>query len=47
MVVAELNIVRIANFESKADTPLFIHGDRTLPDSITFERMQPISRRHQ
>lgn len=47
MIVAELNIVRIAILETKADTPLIVYGDRMLTKPITFERMQPISWRHQ
>jgi len=43
----ELNIVRVAILETKADTPLIVHGDRLLANPITFERMQPIAGGHQ
>ena len=39
VIIAELNIVRIAILESKADTPLIVHGDRVLSGPISFERV--------
>ncbi len=47
MIVAELNIVRIAILESKAETPLIVDGDRMLANPVTFQQVQPIAWGHQ
>jgi hypothetical protein len=44
MVVADFNVIRVAIFKTKTDSPLIINGDRMLPFSITFQRVQPIAR---
>lgn len=46
MVVAELDVVCLAIYESEADPPLIIHGNRMLPSSISGKRMKPITRRN-
>jgi hypothetical protein len=46
VVVADLDVVRIAVLEPKADTPLVVDRDRELAGSISPERMQPVSGRH-
>ena len=45
VIVAELDIMRIAIFEAKADAPLIVNGNRMLARSIVLERVQPIPRR--
>lgn len=45
MIVAKLDIMRIAFFEAKADAPLVVNGNRMLARSIVPERVQPIPRR--
>ena len=42
MVVADLDVIRVAVDEPKADTPLVVHGDRVLSLAVTLERMEPI-----
>ena len=37
VIIAELDIVRIAMLETKANTPLIVHGDRVLSGPISFE----------
>jgi len=45
MVVTDLDIVGVTVFETEADPPLVIDGNRVLPGSITCERMQAIAGR--
>lgn len=46
MIVADLDIIRVARDEPKADTPLSIHRDRVLAMTIILERVEAIARRH-
>ena len=46
MVVAELDIKRVAVHEPKADSPLIIHRYRMLTLSISGERVEPIAWRY-
>lgn len=46
MIVADLDVVRVTVNESKADTPLIVHGDGVLALAVTLERMESIARRH-
>ena len=46
MIVTELDLVRVAVFEPKADPPLVVHGDRMLSDAVASERVESIPRRH-
>jgi hypothetical protein len=46
MVIADLNIVRIAILEPEADPPLVINRDGMLAFAITFQPMQSVSRRY-
>jgi hypothetical protein len=45
MVIAELDIVRIAVFKPEADPPLFVHRYGMLPGAIAFQGMEAIARR--
>jgi len=46
VVVAELDVVRMTVDETEADAPLVIDRNGVLPDAVSLERMEPISRRH-
>ena len=46
MVVADLDVMRIAVDKPEADAPLSVHRDRVLPLSVVLERMQAIARWH-
>ena len=43
MIVAKLDVVRVAHLEPEADPPLIVDGDRELPAAIAGQRMQPIT----
>ena len=45
VIVAELDVERIAVLESEADPPLIVDRDRVLPRAVAFERVQAIARR--
>ena len=46
MIVAELDVVRVAFVEPKADAPLIIDRDRMLPGTITLEGVEPVAGRN-
>ncbi len=46
VIVAELDVIRIAVLEAKADAPLIVDTDCMLARAIAFERVQPIPRRY-
>ena len=46
VVVANLDVIRIAVDEPEADAPLSVHRDGVLPQSVILERIQAIARRH-
>lgn len=46
MVVAELDVVRLAIDETETDAPLGIDRNGMLPNAVPLERMKPIARRH-
>ena len=46
VIVADLDIERIAIHKPEADAPLVVDGDGVLPFSIIRERVQPIARRN-
>ena len=46
MVVANLDVIRIAVDEPEADAPLSVHRDGVLPQSVILERIQAIAPRH-
>lgn len=46
MVVAELDVVRLAIDETETDAPLGIDRNGMLPNAVPLERMEPIARRH-
>ena len=46
MIVAELNVVRVAVVEPKADAPLIIDRDRMLPGTLAFEGVEPLAGRN-
>lgn len=46
MVIAELNVERVAVFEAEADAPLVVHGNGVLSGSVAFEGVQAIAGRH-
>jgi hypothetical protein len=46
MVVAELDVVRIAVERAEADAPLIVDRDGMLAFAVSFERMEPIPRRY-
>ncbi len=43
MVVAELDVVRIAVEKAEADAPLIIDRNSVLPDAVSLERMESIA----
>ena len=45
MVIGDLDIECVPRPPHKADTPTFIDADAVLPDTIAFERLEPIARR--
>jgi hypothetical protein len=45
VIVADLDVIRVAADESKADAPLSVHRDRVLALRIILERMEAIARR--
>jgi len=46
VVVAELDVVRIAVDEAKTDAPLVIDRNGVLPGAVSLQRMEPIARRY-
>lgn len=46
MIVADLDVIRVAIDQPKADTPLGVHRDRVLALTIILERMEAIARWH-
>jgi len=46
VMVADLDVIRVAVDKPKADTPLSVHRDRVLPLTFILERMQTIAGRH-
>lgn len=46
MVIANLDIVGIAINEAETYPPLIVDGDRVLALSISFKRVEPVTRRH-
>jgi hypothetical protein len=42
VIVAELNVIRVAVVEPKADAPLIIDRDRMLPRTVAFEGVEPV-----
>ena len=45
MMVADLDVIRVAVDEREGDTPLLVHRDRVLSLSLTRERMEAIAGR--
>jgi hypothetical protein len=45
VIVAELDVERIADFEAEANPPLIVDRDRVLSRAVSFERVQSIARR--
>ena len=46
MIVAGLDVVRVAVVEPKADAPLIIDRDRMLPCTVAFEGVEPVAGRN-
>ena len=46
VIVAELNVVRVAVVKPKANAPLIIDRDRMLPCTIAFEGVKPAAGRN-
>lgn len=46
MIVAELDVVRVAIIEPKADAPLIIDRDGMLPCTVAFECVEPVAGRN-
>ena len=46
VVIAELDVVRVAVSEAETDPPLIVDGDRVLAFPVPFQRMEPIAGRH-
>jgi hypothetical protein len=46
VIVADLDLVRIAVDEPKANAPLVIDGNGVLAPTVVLERVQPIARGH-
>ena len=46
VVVAELDVVRIAVDKTETDAPLVIDRNGVLPDAVSLECMEPIAGRH-
>ena len=46
MIVADLDVIRVAIGESKADPPLIVHGDGVLSLAVTLQSMEAIAGWH-
>ena len=46
MIVADLDVMRVAVSESKTDPPLIIHGDGVLSLAVTLQSMKAVARWH-
>ena len=45
MIICHHNVVRIAIFKPKANSPLIVDGNRILASPVSFQFMEPIARR--
>jgi len=43
VIIADLNIIGVTVDEPKTDAPPVVDGDRVLPLSVAFQRMEPVT----
>lgn len=46
VIVADLNVERVAIYETKADSPLIVHGDGVLSYAVALECVKPVAPWH-